>query len=83
MFESEDLKRVKSLPLDKQVGGDHYRVLAVQPIEYITKNKLDWCEGNIVKYITRHSIKGGKEDIKKVIHYAELLLQLKYGGKNE
>jgi|TARA_R100001244_G_C5148968_1_gene129327 hypothetical protein len=45
------------------------------------KNKLDWCEGNIVKYITRHSIKGGQEDIKKVIHYAELLLELKYGGK--
>ena len=39
MFESEDLKRVKSLPLDKQVGGDHYVQLAVQPIEYITKNK--------------------------------------------
>jgi len=82
VFESEDLKRLKSLPpLDKQIGGDHYRVLAVQPIEYITKNKLDWCEGNIVKYITRHAVKGGEEDIKKVIHYAELLLQLKYGGK--
>jgi|TARA_R100001530_G_scaffold35674_1_gene27826 hypothetical protein len=80
VFESEDLKRVK-LATKTQVGGDHYRVLAVQPIEYITKNKLDWCEGNIVKYITRHAVKGGKEDIKKVIHYAELLLQLKYGGK--
>ena len=67
MFESEDLKRLKSLPpLDKQIGGDHYRVLAVQPIEYITKNKLDFCEGNIVKYISRHRLKGKAEDIEKV-----------------
>ena len=58
----------------KQVGGDHYRTLAIQPVDYITQNKLDWCEGNIVKYITRWKQKGGVDDIKKVIHYAELLL---------
>ena len=34
---------------------------------------------NIVKYITRHNKKGeGKEDILKVIHYAQLLLELEY-----
>ena len=49
------------------------------PIEYITKNNLDFLEGNVVKYITRHKLKGGVEDIKKVIHYAELILELKYG----
>ena len=48
------------------------------PIEYITKNKLDFCEGNIVKYISRHEKKNGAEDIRKVIHYAELILELKY-----
>ena len=37
------------------------------PIEYITKNNLDFLEGNVVKYITRHKLKGGVEDIKKVI----------------
>jgi len=71
----------KTRPTNRQVGGIHYVKLPIQPIDYIMKNKLDWCEGNIVKYITRHSIKGGQEDIKKVIHYAELLLELKYGGK--
>ena len=62
----------------KQVGGDHYRKMAIQPSHYIVKNKLGWYEGNIVKYITRHSIKGGRQDIEKVIHYAELLLEDQY-----
>ena len=62
----------------KQIGGDHYKRMAVPPSHYIVKNKLGWYEGNIVKYITRHSIKGGRQDIEKVIHYAELLLEDKY-----
>jgi len=64
---------------DKQVGGNHYKDCKIMPIEYITKNNLDFLEGNVVKYITRHKLKGGVEDIKKVIHYAELILELKYG----
>ena len=62
----------------KQIGGDHYKRMAIQPSHYIVRNKLGWYEGNIVKYITRHSIKGGRQDIEKVIHYAELLLEDKY-----
>lgn len=62
--------------LDTQVGGDHYKSLAIQPIEYITKNNLGWCEGNIVKYITRWKQKGGHADIDKVIHYANLLKEV-------
>ena len=64
---------------DKQVGGSHYKDCKIMPIEYIYKNKLDFLEGNVVKYITRHKLKGGIEDIKKVIHYAELILELRYG----
>ena len=62
----------------KQVGGDHYKRMAIQPSHYIVKNNLGWYEGNIVKYITRHSIKGGKQDIEKVILYGELLLEDQY-----
>lgn len=64
-----------SLALKKQVGGDHYKSLPIQPIEYILANQLGWCEGNIVKYITRWKTKGGVADIQKVIHYAEMLLE--------
>ena len=67
---------------DKQVGGSHYKDCAIQPVDYIVENNLDFLEGNVVKYITRHRTKGGIEDIKKVIHYAELILELKYGKEN-
>ena len=69
-------------PSDKQIGGNHYKDCAIQPVDYIVKNNLDFLEGNVVKYITRHKLKGGVEDIKKVIHYAELILELKYGKEN-
>ena len=51
------------------------------PIEYISKNKLDFLEGNIIKYISRHKNKNGAEDIIKIIHYAHLILELEYGEK--
>ena len=35
-------------------------------------------EGNVIKYITRHKAKNGAEDIRKAIHYCELILQLEY-----
>ena len=71
-----------SKALDKQVGGGHYKDCKIQPIEYIMANKMNYCEANIVKYITRHHLKGGEEDIKKVIHYCELLLELEYGDND-
>ena len=47
-----------------QVGGDHYKNLTIQPTEYIMANKLNWCEGNAVKYVTRHRVKGeGLQDL--------------------
>jgi hypothetical protein len=64
--------------LDRQVGGNHYKDCKIQPVEYITANRLGFLEGNVVKYITRHRTKGGRADIEKVIHYAELLLELEY-----
>ena len=65
--------------LKKQIGGGHYKECKIQPVEYIYENNLDYFEGNIVKYITRHRKKGeGKKDIEKVIHYAELILELHY-----
>jgi hypothetical protein len=65
--------------LTKQVGGNHYKDCGIQPVEYIHANSLDYFEGNVVKYITRHRTKGeGEKDIKKAIHYAELILELYY-----
>lgn len=65
--------------LDVQEGGDHYRKNKIQPVEYIHKNGIDFLAGNIIKYATRYKDKNGAEDIRKIIHYAELILQLEYG----
>ena len=54
---------------DKQVSGNHYKDKGVQPIVYIHANDLGFCEGNVIKYVTRHKSKAGAADIKKAIHY--------------
>lgn len=61
--------------LKHQVGGGHYKDCAIQPIQYIFANELGFCEGNIVKYVTRWRAKGGIDDLRKVIHYAQLLIE--------
>lgn len=68
----------KETALSSQIGGDHYKSCAIQPIEFITANNLGFCEGNIVKYVTRHASKNGKQDLLKAKHYIDLLIQLKY-----
>ena len=66
-------------PLDQQVGGQHYKGCRIQPVEYIHANGLDYLEGNVIKYITRHRTKGeGRKDIEKAIHYAQLILEMEY-----
>lgn len=62
--------------LDKQVGGSHYKELAIQPVEYIHANGLGFFEGNIVKYISRWRTKNGVSDLEKAKHYIELLIEM-------
>ena len=78
-------EEVKAKALDTQVGGDHYKSMPIQPVEFIQKNDLGFIEGNIVKYICRWRSKGGIDDVKKVIHYAELLIDFEeqYSGRDE
>ena len=67
--------------LETQEGGSHYKSLPIQPVEYITKNSIPYLEGNVIKYVTRHKSKAGLEDIKKAIHYLQLIAELQYGSK--
>lgn len=68
-----------SNPLDIQVGGGHYKSLPVQPVEFNMKNNLNYCQGSVIKYITRYKTKGGEEDLKKAKHFIDLLIQMEYG----
>jgi hypothetical protein len=63
-----------SNPLSQQVGGTHYKKMVIQPIEFISANKLGFCEGSAIKYICRWKDKGGVVDLEKAIHYLEMLI---------
>ena len=65
--------------LDIQVGGNHYKEMAIQPIEFIMKNNIGFMEGNAIKYISRWRSKGGIEDLKKARHYLDMLIEFEQG----
>ena len=62
--------------LSKQVAGNHYKDLPIQPVQYIHANALGYFEGNVVKYISRWRKKNGVADLEKAKHYIELLIEL-------
>jgi hypothetical protein len=65
--------------LDAQEGGDHYKNMAIQPVEFIAANKIQFLDGCVIKRVCRHRAKNGAEDIKKAIHELNLILELEYG----
>lgn len=69
----------ETLPSSTQVGGSHYKDLAIQPIHFSERNKLTPMEHTAIKYITRHRFKGtGRQDIEKAIHTLNLILEEYY-----
>lgn len=62
--------------LGHQEGGDHYKALKIQPIEYIHANGIPFAEGSVIKYVTRWRAKNGVADLKKARHFLDLLIEL-------
>lgn len=62
-----------------QIGGTHYQELSISPVEYIRANNLDFFEGNVIKYVTRHRRKDGAKDILKAVDYLRMILKDEYG----
>jgi len=60
---------------EKQVGGTHYKDMKIQPVEFIVANNLNFLAGNIVKYVSRYTVKGGIDDLEKAKHYIEMLIE--------
>ena len=67
----------------KQVGGDHYKSMVIQPSEFINKNNLPFAEGNAIKYLCRHKQKNQKEDLLKAKHYIDMAIDRDYPQKKE
>lgn len=66
-------------PLESQIGGSHYKDLAIQPVEFIASNKLEFLPGCVIKRVCRYRQKNGAEDLRKAIHELRLMLKLEYG----
>lgn len=87
--EQQNLRRAmmtahtKASALDEQIGGAHYKHLAIQPVEFIHKNKIGFIAGCIIKYACRFGFKGGKEDLLKIKHFVDLLIELEYPDEPE
>ena len=76
-----EIEKVRQSAWQKQEGGNHYKNLKIQPMQYALENKLDYAQANVVKYVTRHKEKNGKEDLLKAIHNIELMIEFYYGDE--
>ena len=63
-------------PLKVQVGGNHYKDMPIQPVEFIHANGIPYIEGAVIKYVCRWRNKNGINDLQKAAHFLELLMQL-------
>jgi len=68
---------------NKQVGGSHYKDMVIQPSEFINRNKLQFAEGNAIKYICRHAHKGEAQDLEKAKHYIDMIIERDYGDETQ
>ena len=75
---SESLRTTKGFTtsaMQIQVGGDHYKSLKIQPLEYALANDLGICEHAVIKYVSRWKQKGGVDDLRKAKHYIDILIE--------
>lgn len=61
------------------INPSHYLKHPITPAEFVYKNKLDFLQGNVIKYTTRFRDKAGIEDLRKAKKYLELLAEWEYG----
>jgi hypothetical protein len=79
----KDMKYYTQDSPKKEVGGTHYEKCGIQPIEYIHANHLNFDEGSVIKYVSRHRNKNGAEDIMKMIQYGTFILKDVYHYTDE
>ena len=62
------------------IDPQHYNKWKIEPITFIMQNQLDFCEGNVIKYVMRWRDKNGIADLKKARQYLDFLI--KYEQEN-
>lgn len=56
------------------INPNYYKE-GIQVTDFILSYNMEWCEGNIIKYVTRYKAKNGLEDLKKAKWYLEKLIE--------
>jgi len=65
-----------SLANETQVGGKHYKGVAIQHWDMVAANGLGYFEGQVSKYVTRWRKKNGLEDLNKAKHFLQKLIEV-------
>ncbi|BEV15117.1 DUF3310 domain-containing protein [Herbaspirillum sp. DW155] len=66
---------------DRQVGGSHYKDMALEPWEAIEKwmtpeQVRGYHKATAIAYLAREGAKGGDEDIAKAAHHLQRLVEI-------
>jgi len=64
-----------STSLDKQVGGNHYKKMKIQIVEFCHANSLDFFQGCIIKYVCRDKGENRIQDLEKARHFLDMLIE--------
>jgi len=63
--------------LDTQVGGDHYKSMAIQPAEFNHKNGIGYLLGTAISYLAREGHKDVPlSDVKKAVHILKMYVEM-------
>ena len=60
-----------------QEGGNHYKAMGMQPVEFCAVNRYDPTAFSALKYVSRHHVKNGREDLLKGRHFIRLRRDLR------
>jgi len=85
MTEVNDKKVNTTSANNRQVGGDHYKKMKIQPWDlfgsiFNLDEQIGFYLGNVYKYLMRYDSKNGIEDLMKAKHYLEKLIEVKRGA---
>ena len=69
--------------IKENVSPDYYARYDIEPVSFIMRNQIPFAEGSVIKYVLRHDMKGGVEDIDKAIRYLELIKEERYNAKSK
>jgi hypothetical protein len=56
------------------INPNYYKE-GIQVTDFIMSYNMGWCEGNIIKYVTRYKAKNGLEDLKKAKWYLKEMIK--------